>query len=120
MEKAFPPKSASDGRTDINIEGFERRRAEIVDVLGEEAFEELLADFFDDAASVLSQLLRSAAGQETTGNDRLLHTLKGAAANVGLTEIAALSDSLRSMAVTDGDIRRLSELVETRKRRLAV
>jgi len=120
MENAFPPKPASDDRTDVNIEGFERRRAEIVDVLGEEAFEELLADFFDDAASVLSQLLRSVAGPENAGNDRLLHTLKGAAANVGLTEIAALSDSLRSMAVTDGDIRRLSELVETRKRRLAV
>jgi HPt (histidine-containing phosphotransfer) domain-containing protein len=87
--------------------------------LGEETFAELLASFFDDAAHVVADLHAALAGGDAAKIDHLLHTLKGAAASVGLTEIVAASQALRKAALTDGRIDQLGQLVNDNHQRHA-
>lgn len=96
----------------LDLAAFHSRRAELVDVLGEEDFEELLTSFFDDAHAVLAELGASMERGDRTAIDRLLHTIKGAAGNVGLQPVARLAQSLRDVTFDEGALRDLSVTVD--------
>lgn len=87
------------------------RRQEIEDILGPEAFQELLDAFFDDASQVLFSLNDALANGRKENFDSLLHNLKGAASNIGLAELADFAQSLRQKEPTAADIEHLSETV---------
>lgn len=113
--------TSSDVRDGVKVDGvaqaldlaaFHSRRAELVDVLGEEDFEELLTSFFDDAHAVLAELGASMESGDRTAIDRLLHTIKGAAGNVGLQPVGRLAQSLRDVTFDEGALRDLSVTVD--------
>ena len=98
---------------------FATRRAEIVEALGEETFDELLSSFFDDATTLLQGLHEAMAANDYRSADHLLHTIKGAASSVGLQQIADTSQQLRSGPVSKNGIEKLSETVDEFRQRLA-
>lgn len=71
------------------------RRAELIDVLGEEMFEELVASFFTDADMLLKAYTTARDTGERDEADKALHTLKGVAANIGFTAVADIVQALR-------------------------
>ncbi|WP_337181862.1 ATP-binding protein [Shinella sp.] len=114
-----PTPLVPDATPAVDADAFMLRRAEMVEALGEETFAELLESFFDDAATVLSHLHDALAGGDATNIDRLLHTLKGAAASIGLTEIAAVSQDFRTAELTNGRLDQLTKLVRDNHRQYA-
>ncbi|KQR71599.1 ATP-binding protein [Rhizobium sp. Leaf341] len=116
------PQLPADADVPITVSGpdhaFEKRRAEIIEVLGPDAFDELLGSFFDDASQLLSELHAALSGNG--GNvDRILHTLKGAASSVGLQAVADRSQQLRDSAVGDADLAELHGTIADSRRHLA-
>lgn len=105
--------------TSVGLSGLTNRRKEIEDVLGPEAFEELMAAFFDDSVELLHSLTTSMAGGRKENFDTLLHNLKGAAANIGLEEIAQQAQSLRTQELTLADIDELSQQIRAAQTVLA-
>lgn len=95
------------------------RRKEIEDVLGPEVFEELMEAFFDDAVDLLSNLNVSLRDGRKENFDTLLHNLKGAAANIGLEDIAHQAQALRSRDLTFADISELSQQIHAAQTALA-
>ena len=95
----------------IDDSAFDARRAEIVEVLGAEMFNELLASFFDDAVKLLIELKTALATNDHRNADRLLHTLKGAASSVGLQNIADRSQALRREAISAAALEELQDIV---------
>lgn len=95
------------------------RRKEIEDVLGADAFEELMAAFFDDAVDLLGSLNTAMQEGRKENFDTLLHNLKGAAANIGLEDIADQAQSLRSRDLTAAEIDRLSQHIRAAQTALA-
>lgn len=98
---------------------FEARRTEIVEALGEEAFAMLLASFFNDAEILLAQLRASRDPGDAKLVDRLLHTMKGAAASIGLDDLASTCQALRQTALELEDVQRLDTLITLHRNRLA-
>ena len=95
------------------------RRKEIEDILGADAFEELMAAFFDDAVDLLNSLNVSMQDGRKENFDTLLHNLKGAAANIGLEEIAMQAQTLRKRELTPTDIDELSQQIRAAQTALA-
>jgi signal transduction histidine kinase/DNA-binding NarL/FixJ family response regulator/HPt (histidine-containing phosphotransfer) domain-containing protein len=80
----------------LGIEGLdEARHAELVEALGEEVFQELVESFFSDAAELLVELDEALRKRDQDKRDRILHTIKGAASNVGLNDLAVKAHALR-------------------------
>ena len=104
---------------DIDLRGFEARRTELVDVLGEEDFAELLTSFFADAEAALKELATSVGSGDATQIDRLLHTVKGAASNVGLAPVAQLAQQLREKPFDRSALQNLESVVSDCSRKLA-
>ena len=97
----------------------EERRAELVAILGEDAFSALLGSFFTDAALLVKEAREALEAHDKTGLDRTLHSLKGAAANLGLPSVAARSQDLREGQVTEEAIRLLGQMIEDTRQELA-
>ena len=95
------------------------RRREIEAVLGPEAFAELMQEFFDDAAELLVALMQCADQGGDGRLDILLHSLKGAAANVGLMDISRTSQALRHSRPTPHDIEMLHNKVNQARQAMA-
>jgi signal transduction histidine kinase/DNA-binding response OmpR family regulator len=94
----------------LGIEGLdEARHAELVDALGEEVFQELVESFFDDATGLLDELNEALRRNDPEKIDRVLHTIKGAASNVGLNDLAVKAHALRSQRPEAADIELLGE-----------
>ncbi|WP_307370055.1 ATP-binding protein [Peteryoungia aggregata] len=94
----------------LGIEGLdEARHAELVEALGEEVFQELVESFFDDATSLLDELNEALRRNDPDKIDRVLHTIKGAASNVGLNDLAVKAHALRSQTPAPADIEMLGE-----------
>ncbi|CAH0339322.1 ATP-binding protein [Rhizobium sp. CECT 9324] len=94
----------------LGIEGLdEARHAELVDALGEEVFQELVESFFDDATSLLDDLNKALQKPDPEKIDRVLHTIKGAAVNVGLNEIAVKANALRGHPPSPAQVELLGE-----------
>ena len=114
------PKGADvEGTRELDLVAFDARRAELVDVLGEEDFQELLASFFDDVRVALTELGTCLATGDKDRVDRLLHTVKGAAGNVGLEPVALLAQALRESTFDGGGLQTLSSTVDGFAKRLA-
>ncbi|MGX5667783.1 ATP-binding protein [Rhizobium daejeonense] len=96
----------------------EARYAELVDALGEDVFQELVESFFDDASTLIDELHGALKSRDINQIDRVLHTIKGAAVNVGLTEIAGKANSLREQQPTMADVEMLTNEIETMKFKL--
>jgi len=94
----------------LGIEGLdEARHAELVEALGEDVFQELVESFFDDATGLLDELNEALRRNDPEKIDRVLHTIKGAASNVGLNDLAVKAHALRSQSPAAADIEMLGE-----------
>ncbi len=101
------------------IEGLdEARQSELVDALGEDVFRELVESFFTDANGLIKDLHVALANHDPEKIDRVLHTIKGAAVNVGLNDIADFAHALRSNRPSPADVDKLSGEIETLKFKL--
>lgn len=114
-----PPETAPAATRPAAADALSQRRQEIADVLGPEAFDELMQSFFDDAVDLLDKLRQSMSSGQTDSLDKLLHNLKGSAANVGLSEIAERSQALRSTRPTLQDIEMLRMDIDAAKQLMA-
>ncbi|OJU07220.1 MAG: hypothetical protein BGN83_12185 [Rhizobium sp. 63-7] len=112
--KAAPPERDSEFDT-----LYEQRRAELIEALGEEGFHELLDSFFDDAREIILKLRSTASPKDQRTIDHLLHAMKGAAASVGLGEIAVTAQAFRSGDFSPGRLEELEHLLDAQKHRLA-
>ncbi|MBY5434960.1 ATP-binding protein [Rhizobium johnstonii] len=92
------------------------RQEEIVEVLGREVFEELLDSFFSDAVFILSAVSSAMRDDNTNNLDRLLHSLKGAASNVGLQDIADRAQRLRESPISKRRLLDLMRAVDEQRR----
>lgn len=77
------------------------RKAELVEVLGEEVFEELVASFFADADALMHDYRQARLSGNVGEADKALHTLKGAAANVGFKAVAEIAQAIREAPEAD-------------------
>ncbi|QEE46269.1 response regulator [Rhizobium sp. WL3] len=94
----------------LGIEGLdEARHAELVDALGEDVFQELVESFFHDATGLLDELNQALRKNDSEKIDHVLHTIKGAASNVGLNDLAVRAHALRSQTPAPADIELLGE-----------
>jgi signal transduction histidine kinase/CheY-like chemotaxis protein len=100
-------------------DGFEARRAEIVEAIGRDSFDELVESFFEDASALLRELRGARAEANVATVDRSLHTLKGAASSIGLREIADLSQKLRLASISELDLADLENAISNQRQRLA-
>lgn len=113
------PAPVDDGLPAMNEPSFEARRQEIAEVLGEDGFAELLAHFFDDAAMLVAALEKAAESGDGATRDRLLHTLKGAASNVGFQMLADECQDMRQRPLTGETITEIQSMIDDCRRRLA-
>ncbi len=97
----------------------EKRRNELVDILGEEAFQELVDTFFEDTVEIMENLSKALASGDAILIDRALHTLKGAAVNVGFNDIAAMANGMRKDIPTPAAVETLNMKINAHKRLLA-
>ncbi len=98
---------------------FEVRKAEIVDAIGAEGFEEIVALFFQDATALLDQLAKARLDRDMQTADRSLHTLKGAASSIGLQDVADLSQKLRHGDISSDMFGELENTISNHRHRLA-
>jgi signal transduction histidine kinase/CheY-like chemotaxis protein/HPt (histidine-containing phosphotransfer) domain-containing protein len=103
----------------LSEEAFLRRRRELTDVLGEEDFSDLLKSFFEDCIEIVERLPTALDDGRADELDRLLHTLKGAAVNIGLAGLAAQADELRHRVPTPAELDHLARRIAACKLELA-
>ena len=94
------------------------RHDELVEALGDDVFAELIESFFNDAGQLLGELRAHVTEGTAEDIDRVLHTIKGAAANVGLKNIARHAESLRSQPPTEAGFEHLGDEIEIMKHKL--
>ncbi|MBV5263301.1 hybrid sensor histidine kinase/response regulator [Pinisolibacter aquiterrae] len=71
-------------------------REGLLEALGAEGSTELTEIFREDAGRLLKEIVRAQAEGDQEAGRRALHTLKGAAANVGLVGVVAAVDAVRA------------------------
>jgi len=96
----------------------EARHSELVDALGEDVFRELVESFFNDADGLIDELMHAVGEENAAEIDRVLHTIKGAAINVGLSDLAGKANALRNQETTITDVEILTDEIETLKFKL--
>lgn len=90
---ARPPRPAQ--ANDPSDDQTGARVRELIEAVGEDGYRELLDSFFADAAALLGDLGRAMSSSDTVLADRSLHSLKGAAANLGFDALAELAELSR-------------------------
>lgn len=93
------------------------RRAELREELGEEIFHSLVNAFFENADTLVAQVTEAASSGDLESYDRLLHTLKGAADNLGFTTLSITADALRTSIETSNQETLLTVELEKAKNR---
>lgn len=102
-----------------DTDGFsQERRNELVEALGEDVYNELVETFFEDATEIMESLQHALGGEDAILIDRLLHTLKGAAINVGLNDVAEIANSMRVSKPTIAGVENLNERINAHRRLL--
>ncbi|MDO5898143.1 ATP-binding protein [Agrobacterium sp. Azo12] len=92
------------------------RAQELIAVIGRPAFDGLVLSFFDDAVLLLDDTCAALKRADHIGMDACLHTLKGAAANLGFDSIAHKSQALRGAWNDISELNALSDMIdESRK-----
>ena len=115
--KVAPP--AEDLADDVQADDLDpARQHELIEALGDDVFNELIESFFNDAGELLDELHDQLTGGSPQSIDRLLHTIKGAAANVGLSSIAHRAEELRAEAPTPAAFSELSGRIKAIKQKL--
>ncbi|KAF1854872.1 hypothetical protein Lal_00015444 [Lupinus albus] len=114
-----PATSTAQPSSSAGTDPVELRRQEIAAVLGEEAFGELLDAFFEDAVDLMAGLRSALSEGRDKDMDPLLHTLKGAASNIGLVDIAETSQALRKVKLSGDDLEMLTHKLTDARQRLA-
>jgi len=99
----------------VSAELDESRKSELVDVLGEEDFHDLLMSYYEDVDVLLSDLDVALKSGDPKLIDRALHSIKGAAANVGFSSIAKFADDMRHKPPVESKITTLISLIESQK-----
>ncbi|MER2604911.1 MAG: ATP-binding protein [Siculibacillus sp.] len=89
--------AAAAGREMLDLD----HRRHLVEALGEEGFDELTEVFRADAARLYGEIERDLLAGDGEGLRKALHTLKGAASNVGFVGVVAAVDEVRAAAVDD-------------------
>ncbi len=100
-------------------EALNNRQAEIVEALGDDAYNELLDAFFDDASQILADLAKAMIHERSDEVDRLLHTLKGAAGNLGFDSVALIAQSLREKRASQSGLAAIAAEIETQRTKRA-
>ncbi len=72
---------------------------DLMEELGEDGLRELFVIFWGDAANLVAELEAAIRSHNPDQASRTLHTLKGAAANLGLVAVASACERARSLAV---------------------
>lgn len=102
----------------IHLAGDEQgdaRRAELQEELGEEAFQSLLSEFFEHAETLVPQITKAAAEGDEETYERLLHSLTGAAGNLGFTPLSRTAEAFRATIETPNCATRLTVELEKAK-----
>ncbi|MCA0434176.1 MAG: response regulator [Proteobacteria bacterium] len=71
------------------------RKQELLAVVGDESLKSLLRSFMDDLPDLMCQLETAIVAEDQGGADAALHTIKGAAANLGFSALAVLAQQCR-------------------------
>ncbi|KQT58546.1 MULTISPECIES: ATP-binding protein [unclassified Aureimonas] len=96
-ETASPAPAAGNGEAADDMPELDGARvADLVAALGEDGLAELQEEFRRDARDLLTELSAAFMGGDAATADRVLHTIKGAAFNVGYRGIAALAEQVRA------------------------
>jgi signal transduction histidine kinase/ActR/RegA family two-component response regulator/HPt (histidine-containing phosphotransfer) domain-containing protein len=94
------------------------RMRELIDVVGQEGFDELFNAFITDAALLLSDLREAMAMSDPKLADRALHSLKGSASNLGFVELASFADDARHRQLDESLVERIGgEIVRVQANR---
>ena len=72
------------------------RRDELAAAFGDDGLRELDESFFTDMADTLRALHAALAENDAETADRMLHSIKGAAANLGYVELSDFAESARA------------------------
>ncbi|WP_051679725.1 ATP-binding protein [Pseudorhizobium marinum] len=99
--------------------GFEARRLELVEALGDDGFRELLSDFFEDAEKLLAQIKTAANEGDVKRTARLLHSLRGASANLGFTGVVSSCMALEASGLAATELDGLAATFHEQRRRIA-
>ncbi|MDR7145477.1 ATP-binding protein [Rhizobium sp. BE258] len=110
--------SAPDRKPTVEVKVNDRQR-ELIEVLGEDGLAELLDSFFSDAVSILSGLAVALREGDPRTLDRMLHSLKGAAGNVGLQDIADRAQRLREAPVDQHELLEIAKAVDEQRQAYA-
>lgn len=102
QEQDLPQESAT---------GFNEQQRELIEVLGKDGFDHLIESFFTDAAGILFNVSNAMRSGDDVSVDRMLHSLKGAASNVGLQEIADEAQRLRHAQLTQSELLDIERVV---------
>lgn len=113
IRKNIPGAGASqtareDAKPGIN----ERQQKELIEVLGKDGFDHLIDSFFTDAANILAEVSNAMRSGDIVTCDRMLHSLRGAASNVGLQEIADEAQRLRHAQLTQSELQGIRRAVQ--------
>ena len=87
------------------------RRAELIEALGEEIFDELVESFVNDARDLLKEYKAALVAADEHEADKALHTLKGAAANVGFNTVSVLAQNMRATPLDNENYERLAACI---------
>jgi CheY-like chemotaxis protein len=87
------------------------RAQELIAVIGRPTFDGLVLSFFDDAVLLLDDTCTALKRADHIGMDACLHTLKGAAANLGFDSIAHKSQALRGAWNDVSELNALSDMI---------
>ena len=103
-----PARSPGETPADVRVESVGGRtvldpihRRHLVEQIGEEGVAELTEVFVADAAVLLEELAQAFAAADRDGVRRVLHTLNGAAANVGCAGVVAAIQGIREAGVLE-------------------
>lgn len=99
------------------------RQAELLVEFGNEVYAELVDDFFENADTLVEQVAEAVRTEDATTYDRVLHTLKGAADNLGFSNVSATADALRAVQGDANQVTRLKialNRARSQNRRIAV
>ncbi|UJW85560.1 ATP-binding protein [Devosia sp. SL43] len=93
LDKAQPPSEIQLPASEVIVD-LEYQRV-LVDELGQDTFDALLAQFRQDAVSLIDQALSARAELDGDRLDGVLHTLKGASLTLGFRRLAEQAEHLR-------------------------
>ncbi|TYC51682.1 response regulator [Rhodobacterales bacterium] len=111
--------SASADIVDFN----EARQSELIQEFGAPVYEDLAVAFFENAEELVLTAVSASRNGDRATYDRALHTLRGAAENLGFLGIASTAHDLRAASGTDSPEARLRIAIDQAKsrfRRMAI